>query len=158
MKYGVPAITVAGKGIIGYQARKDGCSLFPMSGSVLSQVSSLPPGTTAHQGTLHFGADQRLPLRFLKEVVRLRLAELGSVSGGTRIEVFSDGGVKAIGQMKEGALHGRWEWFRQDGSVLRKGTFCKGEPVGWWETWDADGALVSKKRRSGETARPQRLA
>jgi uncharacterized protein YdhG (YjbR/CyaY superfamily) len=42
VKYQVPSFTVAGQGLLGYQARKDGCSLYPMSGTVLSQLPSLP--------------------------------------------------------------------------------------------------------------------
>ncbi len=39
-------------------------------------------------------------------------------------------------------MHGYWEWFRADGTIMRSGTFDKGKQVGEWTTYDRSGAVV----------------
>jgi len=52
--------------------------------------------------------------------------------------------VKANGFELDGKLHGHWEWFRQDGSLMRSGEFDLGHQVGIWRTWDRAGLLVKE--------------
>jgi len=52
--------------------------------------------------------------------------------------------VKANGFELDGKLHGHWEWFRQDGSLMRSGEFDLGHQVGMWRTWDRAGRLVKE--------------
>jgi antitoxin component YwqK of YwqJK toxin-antitoxin module len=59
-----------------------------------------------------------------------------------RLDRFSDGSVKANGFELDGKLHGHWEWFRPDGSLMRSGEFDLGHQVGMWRTWDRAGRLV----------------
>ncbi|MGO4785337.1 toxin-antitoxin system YwqK family antitoxin [Cryobacterium sp. W22_MBD10_FK3] len=61
-----------------------------------------------------------------------------------RHDRFSDGSVKASGFELDGELHGHWEWFRLDGSLLRSGEFDLGHQVGIWRTWDRAGRLVKE--------------
>jgi antitoxin component YwqK of YwqJK toxin-antitoxin module len=42
--------------------------------------------------------------------------------------------------MKDGRMHGAWEFFRRDGSPLRSGRFDRGDQVGLWTTFDRAGA------------------
>lgn len=58
-----------------------------------------------------------------------------------RIDLYKNGSVKARGQMRDGELHGYWEWFRQDGSKMRSGHFEAGRQVGEWITYDRAGAV-----------------
>lgn len=148
VKYQVPSFTIAGQGLLGYQARKNGCSLYPMSGTVLKQLASLPEGVTVTEGSLHFGPDQSLSRAFLRTLIDLKRQALANTTSGTRIETFPDGGVRAIGQMRSGELEGKWHWYRADGSLMRVGSFRSGEPTGWWETWSADGERVSRIKKS----------
>lgn len=57
---------------------------------------------------------------------------------------YSTGSVKEQGLRLDGALHGAWEWFRRDGSVMRTGTFDRGRQVGVWRTYDRSGRLVKE--------------
>lgn len=59
-----------------------------------------------------------------------------------RVERFADGSIRARGPMLGDQLHGDWEWWRQDGSRLRTGSFDRGEQVGEWTTYDRAGAPV----------------
>jgi len=42
--------------------------------------------------------------------------------------------------MKDGQMHGYWEWFRKDGTKMRSGYFDCGKRVGEWITYDKKGA------------------
>ena len=41
-------------------------------------------------------------------------------------------------------MHGFWEFFRKDGSLMRSGSFDNGKQVGAWKTFDRDGKLVKE--------------
>jgi antitoxin component YwqK of YwqJK toxin-antitoxin module len=57
---------------------------------------------------------------------------------------YPHGGVKYRGANLDGAMHGAWEWFRADGSVMRTGSFDRGRQVGVWRTWDRAGRVVKE--------------
>ena len=61
-----------------------------------------------------------------------------------RHDRFPDGSVKARGSELDGKLHGHWEWFRLDGSLMRSGEFDLGHQVGLWRTWDRTGRVVKE--------------
>ena len=61
-----------------------------------------------------------------------------------RHDRFADGSVKASGFELDGKLHGHWEWFRIDGSLMRSGEFDLGNQVGLWRTWDRAGRVVKE--------------
>jgi uncharacterized protein YdhG (YjbR/CyaY superfamily) len=142
MKYGLPAFTLGGKGVAGYAAFKDHCSYFPMSGTVLDAAGDAVARYQPSKGGIQFGVDERLPIGLLRLLVKLRIEEISDVHDGRRYEFYADGQVKASGQMKDGRLHGRWEWFRRDGSLMRTGQFTNGAQVGTWTTWKQDGTTA----------------
>ncbi|MGY4860002.1 toxin-antitoxin system YwqK family antitoxin [Cryobacterium sp. AP23] len=61
-----------------------------------------------------------------------------------RHDSFADGSLKASGFELDGKLHGHWEWFRSDRTLMRSGEFYLGEQVGTWRTWDRRGHLVKE--------------
>ena len=61
-----------------------------------------------------------------------------------RHDRFADGSIKATGFELDGKLHGHWEWFRLDGSLMRSGEFDLGNQVGLWRTWDRAGRVVKE--------------
>jgi len=147
IKYGMPCFALHGKGVAGYDAFARHCSYFPMSGSVLQHVTLKPPAVATTKGTLQFPPDHRLPVALVRQLVKVRMAEISDVSNGTRYVFYPDGALKAVGPMRSGQLHGGWKWYRQDGSLMRAGQFRAGQEVGTWQTWDRDGRLVSTTRR-----------
>jgi antitoxin component YwqK of YwqJK toxin-antitoxin module len=60
------------------------------------------------------------------------------------VAYYPSGGVKFRGANLDGAMHGPWEWFRTDGSVMRTGSFDRGRQVGAWRTWDRAGRVVKE--------------
>jgi uncharacterized protein YdhG (YjbR/CyaY superfamily) len=146
MKYGMPAFVVCGKSVAGYAAFTGHCSYFPHSSQVLERAGSLIDGYPTSKGGLRFAVDRPLPKALIKQLVRLRLDELGEVADGKRFDLSDDGRVKAEGTMKAGELHGAWRWYRKDGSLLRTGSFRHGEQTGTWQTYDTAGDVVTTKR------------
>ena len=76
LKYGMPCFVVNGKGVAGYDAFKEHCSYFPMSGGVLDHVAGIPKGWTVTKGTLHFPVDAPPSQALVKRLVKVRLAEI----------------------------------------------------------------------------------
>jgi antitoxin component YwqK of YwqJK toxin-antitoxin module len=60
------------------------------------------------------------------------------------VELYGNGTIKMKGFHLDGAMHGAWEFFRTDGSVMRSGTFDRGGQVGTWRTFDRAGRLVKE--------------
>jgi uncharacterized protein YdhG (YjbR/CyaY superfamily) len=143
LKYGMPCVMLQGKAVAGYDAFVRHCSYFPHSGSVLEHVTGIPLGYVTTPGTLQFPVDKPLPAALVKRLVKVRIAQISDVQDGKRFEFYPDGAVKAVGGMKGGQLHGKWKWYRRDGTLLRSGQFVSGAKTGVWATWDRDGRMVS---------------
>ncbi len=57
---------------------------------------------------------------------------------------YPSGVVKMKGFHLEGEMHGAWEWYRTDGSVMRTGELDHGKQIGPWRTFDRSGRLVKE--------------
>lgn len=55
---------------------------------------------------------------------------------------YDNGNPKQRGYRLDGEMHGSWEFYRRDGSIMRSGEFDRGRQVGVWKTFDRSGALV----------------
>ena len=62
----------------------------------------------------------------------------------SRVDHYANGQTKASGSTLDGELHGEWEWFRTDGTLMRTGEFDRGRQIGVWRTWARDGSLVKE--------------
>jgi hypothetical protein len=60
------------------------------------------------------------------------------------LEHYASGVMKLKGFHLDGAMHGEWEFYRTDGSVMRSGAFDRGKQVGVWRTFDRSGGLVKE--------------
>lgn len=61
-------------------------------------------------------------------------------------ERYDNGEVKLRGSHLDGQMHGEWEFFRRDGSIMRSGAFDRGKHVGTWRTFDRAGRVVKETR------------
>ncbi len=59
-------------------------------------------------------------------------------------ERYDNGAVKLRGSHLDGEMHGDWEFFRRDGSIMRSGAFARGKQVGTWRTYDRTGKVVKE--------------
>jgi antitoxin component YwqK of YwqJK toxin-antitoxin module len=66
------------------------------------------------------------------------------------IAFYDTGAMRYRGFQLDGQMHGPWEFFRKDGSVMRAGEFDRGQQIGIWRTFDRGGRVVK------ETAFPRR--
>jgi antitoxin component YwqK of YwqJK toxin-antitoxin module len=60
------------------------------------------------------------------------------------VAYYGDGRIQSRRSKLDGEMHGSWEFFRKDGSVMRTGEFDRGEQVGTWRTFDRAGRLVKE--------------
>lgn len=58
------------------------------------------------------------------------------------VAYYDDGAIRYRGFQLDGQMHGEWEFFRRDGSVMRAGRFERGAQVGVWRTLDRAGNVV----------------
>lgn len=78
ISYGMPAFKHEGKGLVGYAAFKEHCSLFPMSGAVIATLAEDLKAYTTSKGTIQFPIGKPLPAALIKTIVETRLAELAA--------------------------------------------------------------------------------
>jgi len=57
---------------------------------------------------------------------------------------YANGTVKYRGANLDGQMHGPWEVFRTDGSLMRAERFDRGRQIGTWKTFDRDGRAVKE--------------
>jgi antitoxin component YwqK of YwqJK toxin-antitoxin module len=57
---------------------------------------------------------------------------------------YDHGGPKHRGFTLDGDMHGTWEFYRRDGSLMRSGEFDRGKQVGVWKTYDRSGGVVKE--------------
>ncbi|MEN9752769.1 MAG: hypothetical protein RL670_460 [Actinomycetota bacterium] len=57
---------------------------------------------------------------------------------------YENGLPRFKGENVNGEMHGYWEFFRKDGSLMRSGDFDHGRQVGIWKTFARDGRLVKE--------------
>lgn len=147
LSYGLPCFLLDGKGVAGFAWFKDHCSYFPMSGTVLSTLAKSLAGRETSKGGLRFPVDKPLPVGLVRKLVKARLAELSAPpakGSGPARAYYGNGVLQSRGSFKRGKMHGKWEFFRTDGSVMRTGQFINGKQVGAWRTWDAKGRMVKE--------------
>ena len=57
---------------------------------------------------------------------------------------YANGNAKHRGAHRDGGMHGPWESYRLDGSLMRSGSFDRGRHVGVWRTYDRAGRVVKE--------------
>ncbi|MFM2385243.1 MAG: hypothetical protein RL166_1117, partial [Actinomycetota bacterium] len=57
---------------------------------------------------------------------------------------YENGLPRFKGEYRNGKMHGYWEFYRKDGSLMRSGTFDEEIQVGVWKTFARDGSLVKE--------------
>jgi uncharacterized protein YdhG (YjbR/CyaY superfamily) len=140
--WGMPSYRVDGDLVLSFSGFADHNSIFPGPGVVEAMSTVLPEYETT-KGTIHLPRDTSPPLTALRTIVRARIEEINAsypkASGVTKA-FYDNGFLKHRGRMKDGEMHGAWEFFRRDGSLLRSGRFVRGEQAGVWTTYDRSGS------------------
>lgn len=74
--YGMPALRIAGKPLLGLHVSRQHLSIHPFSPAVVASVADDLAGFSLSKGTIRFTPDTPVPELVLERVVRLRLAEI----------------------------------------------------------------------------------
>ena len=74
--YGMPALRVAGKPLLGFTASRKHLSLHPFSADAVAAVADDLVGFSLSKGTIRFTPGSELPEHIVERIVRLRLAEI----------------------------------------------------------------------------------
>ena len=65
----------------------------------------------------------------------------------SKVDPFYDNGNPRFkGSYLNDEMHGLWEFFRKDGTLMRSGYFDQGKQVGIWKTFDRTGRLVKETK------------
>lgn len=76
VSYGMPALKVDGRPLIGVTASAKHMSVFPFSPEVIDGVRDKLRDFSLSKGTIRFTAEHPVPDDVVQEIVRLRLAEI----------------------------------------------------------------------------------
>jgi antitoxin component YwqK of YwqJK toxin-antitoxin module len=60
--------------------------------------------------------------------------------------LYDNGLPRFKGEHLDGQMHGYWEFYRKDGSLMRSGNFDRDQQVGVWKTFDREGNLVKETK------------
>ena len=145
--WGMPTLKIGEDNLCHVMGFKNHNSLFPSSGSIASQLTKDLAKFTVSKGTIQFELDKPFPQALLKKILLARLNQINNSypkKNGLFIEYYKNGGIKAKGKYKGSKMHGKWEFFRIDGSLMRSGSFTNGKQNGLWTTFDAKGKKVKE--------------
>lgn len=76
VSYGMPALKLDDKPLVGVVAAAKHLSVFPFSPAVVEAVADRLGGYSLSKGTIRFSADKPLPDDVVEDIVRLRQAEI----------------------------------------------------------------------------------
>ena len=77
-------------------------------------------------------------------MARLESQRPHKVTNSVRSPLYPNGLPRFKGEYVDGKMHGFWEFYRADGSIMRTGTFDRDKQVGVWRTFTRDGRLVKE--------------
>jgi antitoxin component YwqK of YwqJK toxin-antitoxin module len=60
------------------------------------------------------------------------------------VDLYPNGRVRFRGANLGGQVHGPWEFYRADGSLMRAGSLERGKQIGVWRAFDRSGAIVKE--------------
>ncbi|MGW6447563.1 iron chaperone [Lentzea sp. NPDC055074] len=75
--YGMAALRLKGKPLLGFKAAKDHLAVFPFSPAAVDVVRERLAGFSLSKGTVRFTVDHPLPDDVVRDLVRQRMGEIG---------------------------------------------------------------------------------
>ena len=147
--WGMPTLKIGEDNLCHVMGFKNHNSLFPSSGAIASTLKKELAKYTVSKGTIQFDLEKPFPKPLLKKILLARLDQINNSyprKSGVFVEYYKNGGIKAKGKFKGSKMHGKWEFFRIDGTLMRTGSFNNGEQSGLWITFDAKGKKVKETK------------
>ena len=134
--YQMPSFELSGVILLSYEGFKEHSSIFPGPEVIKVLGEDLAKYKTS-KGAIQFDKDKLPPASLIKKIVQTRIKLINASypkSSGEFMEFYDNGYLKAKGRYREGEMHGYWEFYRKDGSIMRSGKLSHGEPVDEWKT------------------------
>jgi uncharacterized protein YdhG (YjbR/CyaY superfamily) len=75
ISYGIPGLKLEGQPVVWYAAWKNHVSLYPMIGTIKSELGAALDKYEMSKGTIRFPLDAPLPLTLVRRIVKLRMAD-----------------------------------------------------------------------------------
>lgn len=135
--YQMPSFELSGVILLSYDGFKEHSSIFPGPEAIKLLEKDLAKYKTS-KGAIQFDIEKLPPAALIKKIVQTRIKLINASypkSSGEFMEFYDNGFLKAKGKYREGEMHGYWEFFRRDGSIMRSGKLSHGEPIGEWQTY-----------------------
>lgn len=135
--WGMPSFRLSGVIFISYLGFSNHNSLFP-GPEVTKSLEGELAGHVTTKGTIHFPVDGGFKKGLLAKILKTRISVINESfpkANGEYLQFYDNGYLKSKGRYKNNLMHGNWEFYRRDGSLMRKGKLQAGEPVGDWETF-----------------------
>jgi uncharacterized protein YdhG (YjbR/CyaY superfamily) len=147
--WGMPTLKIGDDNLCHVMGFKNHNSFFPSSGAISTQFKKDLEKFVVSKGTIQFELEKPFPKALLKKILLARLEQINDSypkKNGLFVEYYKNGGIKAKGKYKGARMHGKWEFFRIDGSLMRSGSFDNGKQSGLWITFDAKGKKVKESK------------
>ena len=141
LSWGMPTLRCEGIIVMSLTGFHNHNSLFPGPEAIELMGDDLE-GYVVTKGTIHFSVDASPPKKFLRALVRARITAINDSfpkKSGQFLELYGNGVRKAVGKYRNGAMHGAWRFYRQNGTLMRSGSFENGKQSGTWVRYDSSG-------------------
>ena len=128
-------------------ARADGIAIEGLATRLIRRPG--PGGLIFGYGSISEDDMDRAVRRLAVAVERSRsryARRMSETAAEPAIDHYPNGNVRFRGANLDGEMHGPWEFFRADGSLMRSGSFAHGRQVGTWRTFDRSGTVVKETR------------
>ena len=135
--YQMPSFDLSGVILLSYEGFNEHSSIFP-GPEVIKVLEKDLANYKTSKGAIQFDKDKLPPASLIKKIVQTRIKLINASypkSSGEFMEFYDNGHLKAKGKYREGEMHGHWEFYRRDGSIMRSGKLQHGNPVGEWTTY-----------------------
>ncbi len=135
--YQMPSFELSEVILLSYEGFKEHNSIFPGPEVINLLKKDLEKYKTS-KGAIQFDIEKLPPLSLIKKIVLTRIKLINASypkKSGEFLEFYDNGYLKSKGKYLEGEMHGYWEFYRRDGSIMRSGKLSHGQPVGEWTTY-----------------------
>jgi uncharacterized protein YdhG (YjbR/CyaY superfamily) len=135
--YQMPSFEVSGVIVLSYEGFKEHNSIFPGPEAIKALEEDLAKYKTS-KGAIQFDLEKDFPASVLKKILLTRIKLINASypkASGEFMEFYDNGYLKAKGKYREGLMHGYWEFYRRDGSIMRSGKLSHDQPIGEWTTY-----------------------
>ena len=135
--YQMPSFEVSGVIVLSYEGFKEHNSIFPGPEAIKALEEDLAKYKTS-KGAIQFDLEKDFPASVLKKILLTRIKLINASypkASGEFMEFYDNGYLKAKGKYREGQMHGYWEFYRRDGSIMRSGKLSHDQPIGEWTTY-----------------------